>query len=116
MAFFTYVLGPIDFNWGQLKTVEETAIQLAKEDTLDALHPEIPSVGEEPTCRHFLARWREAQDEARNHHWEGDFRQDPVVFWLPGETGFEYGFAFKQDNNGTTFVMSPVPLPHLLDV
>jgi hypothetical protein len=26
---------------------------------------------------------------------------------------FEFGLAWKQDNNGTTFVLSPIELPHL---
>jgi hypothetical protein len=36
---------------------------------------------------------------------------DPVVFWVPVEDSFRYGFVFKQDNNGSTFVVSPVPMP-----
>jgi hypothetical protein len=36
--------------------------------------------------------------------------------WLPYDTEFAYGFVWKQDNNGTTFVASPVPMPWLLRI
>ena len=37
--------------------------------------------------------------------------------WLPvwDTYEFSFGFVLKQDNNGTTFVVSPVPLPHLAE-
>lgn len=63
----------------------------------------------------FLANWEQAKGAASDIGWDGDFRGDPVVVWLPGSPGddFVHGFAFKQDNNGTAFKISPVPLRHL---
>jgi len=47
--------------------------------------------------------------------WEGDFSEDPKIFWLPDpESGdWAYGFAWKQANNGTCFVASPIELSYL---
>lgn len=49
--------------------------------------------------------------------WEGDVREGPYVIPIPGgEWGAfepELAFAWKQGNNGTTFIVSPVELPWL---
>lgn len=45
--------------------------------------------------------------------WEGDLREPIKVFAVPGDGKTDVGFIWKQDNNGTTFVLSPVPLQHL---
>lgn len=47
--------------------------------------------------------------------WEGDIRgSDYGFFSLPdGDTGFVTGFYWKQDNNGDSFVVSPIELKHL---
>jgi hypothetical protein len=64
----------------------------------------------------FAAEWRAALASAAA---EGcstnsdDWRQEPSVFWIPMEDGFAPGFVIKEDNNGTTYVISPVSLPHL---
>lgn len=68
---------------------------------------------EGPSIDDFLRAWESAKEAASAEGWEGDFRHQPVVFWVPMSTTFEYGFAFKQDNNGDTFVLSPVAMPWL---
>lgn len=105
--FFTYAIGPIDFQWQHLKTVEKTAAGLPV--SVDKWGDGGPSRSE------FLAAWEQAQQEAKLAHWEGDFRHQPVVFWIPNanDATFDFGFVIKQDNNGSTFVISPVELPHL---
>lgn len=47
--------------------------------------------------------------------WEGDVRGDDLyVFALPGHSGSTMiGYLWKQDNNGSTFVASPVRLQWL---
>ena len=107
---YTYHIAPIDFGWENLKTVAETASRLG------ALKAEGRAVaGEhgyaELDVDDFLSDWEAAKNLADGEGWEGDFRQGPVVFWVPHEDGFKYGFAFKQDNNGSTFVVSPVRMP-----
>ena len=67
------------------------------------------------SLRKFLENFDSARKLARVRGWEGDYRagNEPRVFWLPAESEFLYGFVWKQDNNGTIFVVSPRPLPWL---
>jgi len=43
--------------------------------------------------------------------WEGDGFIG--IFGVPEEVTCQIGLVIKQSNNGTTFVISPVELPHL---
>ena len=55
---------------------------------------------------------------AGGSYWEGDIRgQDLYVFGIPdpGESAFRLGLMWKQDNNGSTFICSPVALPWISD-
>ena len=106
-----YVCTPIDHHWEFLKTVKETAAELGARDAQFRFEAGSRPFSLEISIDSFLADWEEAKGAASQNGWEGDFREEPRVFWLPDETGFEYAFAFKQDNNGTTFVVSPVRLP-----
>ncbi|HDR2753176.1 TPA: hypothetical protein QCJ76_001744 [Enterobacter asburiae] len=105
--WYFYRMSPIDFYWEFLDTVEETVEKLTKftEDEADPLSYNGLSG--------FLADWKEAKSVALNGKWEGDFRGSPRVFWIPAEQEFLYAFAWKQDNNGSTFIVSPHALPHL---
>ncbi|MCA8313219.1 hypothetical protein LGN43_02905 [Burkholderia multivorans] len=113
MSWYTYEVLPIDFGWEHLLTVEETLKKIAVNDAKTKLHQADPEA--HVSVDYFLAAWESAQDVARDSGWDGDFRHDPVVFWVPTEGDFSFGFAFKQDNNGTTYVVSPCELPHLID-
>ena len=109
MDWIVYVLGPIDHDWDKLKTVRETVADIANyEDEFTEAHDLNTD-----SVRSFLESWDTAKAAATKSGWEGDFRHAPYVFWLPAETGFDHGFVFKQDNNGTTFVVSPQDLPTL---
>ena len=58
----------------------------------------------------------EAKRLALNAGWEGDMRDGPYVSALPDLdcTGLcPILIAWKQDNNGTTFIFSPFELPWL---
>ncbi|MBV7459475.1 MULTISPECIES: hypothetical protein [unclassified Acidovorax] len=107
---WTYEIAPIDFRWELLQSVADVAAQLARADA-EALSGEGDSGL--PSCEEFLDAWVKAKQSAEASGWDGDIRTGPVVFWLPSADRFEYGFAFKQDNNGNTFVISPQELPHL---
>lgn len=108
---YVYHIAPIDHAWDQLKSVAETAREMAADEA------ELATMGrrkgESPELSEFLADWALAKDLAHSENWEGDFSQGPVVFWVPVDGTFQYGFAFKQPNNGSTFVISPVPMPWL---
>ncbi len=45
--------------------------------------------------------------------WDGDIYEGVFVFSIPDEIACKIGFIWKQKNNGHTFVLSPVLLPHL---
>ncbi|MBZ6561982.1 hypothetical protein [Klebsiella michiganensis] len=106
--WFFYQISPIDFNWNMLDTVEETVkkITCGYDEDSDDPHSFLG-------LSTFLDDWKKAKEIASKGYWEGDFRGSPRVFWIPAELEFLYAFAWKQDNNGSTFIISPHPLPHL---
>ena len=112
MQFFVYEISPIDFGWDNLRTVEETAVEMGTAEARRRLSPNDMTL-EDPELGEFIAAWESAQQAASERGWEGDFRHPPKVFWIPVESTFAVGFVFKHDNNGTTYVLSPVPLDHL---
>lgn len=98
-------MSPIDFGWENLKTLSETIYDISKQGSF--LSNDVDTDG----VNSFLNNWNFAKAEAKKCGWEGDFRNTPNVFWLPSEESFSYGFVFKHENNGTTFIISPFPLP-----
>jgi len=108
MNWYAYYIHPIDFGWENLKTVSQTVSDLAKEDQYNDLNTE--------ELQSFFQNWELAKESAIECGWEGDFRNPPCVFWLPGEESFKYAFVFKQENNGDTIVVSPYQLPWLNEI
>jgi hypothetical protein len=106
-----YSCTPIDHHWEFLKTVKETAAELGAMEAELRFESGRRELYLDISVEVFLNAWEEAKELAGQNGWEGDFRGEPRVLWLPMETGFDYGFAFKQDNNGTTFIVTPVRLP-----
>ncbi len=109
MNWHVYEVSPIDYGWHHLKTVRETLEGIA-----------LPCEGSDPregldtsAAIAFLASWESAKEAATAAGWERHFRLEPRVFWLPCELEMAHGFVFKQDYNGATYAVSPVPLPHL---
>lgn len=115
MNWYVYDLSPVDFGWEKLKTVEETAKELGAAEAMMRARGENPAMLDDPLLDDFLNNWDSAQGAAQEKGWEGDFRHAPVVFWIPFGGAFQYGFAFKQDNNGVTFIVSPKPMHWLED-
>jgi len=111
MASYIYRVAPIDYGWHLLKTVQETLAEIV-DSPQDV--PFGPDEGLDPSrVSEFLQKWEQAKSAAFEIGWEGDFLQGPNVFWVPTEDGLECGFVFKQSNNGTTYIVSPVELPWL---
>ena len=109
MNWHVYQVGPIDYGWHHLRTVRETLEVFA-----------VPCEGSDPregvdttAALAFLRHWDDAKETALAAGWDGHFRLEPRVVWLPQALEMAYGFVFKQDHNGATFVLSPHPLPHL---
>ena len=109
MAWKVYGIMPIDFGWEMLSSVEQAAAQIARTAAAEM----VSGYGEPGAVERFLKSFQEARKLAVQVGWEGDFRQEPKVFWIPDENAFAYGFVWKQDNNGETFVVSPQPMPWL---
>ncbi|MGQ4879209.1 hypothetical protein ACOJCM_11655 [Billgrantia sp. LNSP4103-1] len=109
MSWFVYEIPPIDIGWEHLKSVRETLSDIVSYGAAYDGGNEIDA----SEINAFLRSWDHAKELAGTHSWEGDFREEPKVFWLPGDVEFRYGFVFKQDNNGTTYVVSPQELPAL---
>lgn len=67
----------------------------------------------------YVALRKRAFDLARAKlNWEGDFREGPFIAGLPphfGESQSEVVIAWKQDNNGSCFIASPIEMPWLDD-
>lgn len=108
-GWHVYMLPPIDFGWEHLPTVEKIAGEIAGNEARARVHEDFDEVY---TADAFLRDFEHAKSLARDVGWEGDYRGDkgPRIFWLPGDGAFDFAFVWKQDNNGTTFVVSPAPL------
>lgn len=115
MIWYAYEQSPIDHGWEHLKTVEEMAKELGATEAMLRARGENPAHADIYLLDEFLTHWHEAKDAALDVGWEGDFRHAPRVFWVPVDGQFTYGFAFKQDNNGSSFVVSPCEMPWLMD-
>jgi hypothetical protein len=108
-VWWTYpLISPIDFGWGYLRTVDDVGAQIAREQLEGKW---IHKVGSAYSFEEFSSAWEQALMEAKAAGWEGDFKYPPLVFWLPSDLTFVYGFVFS--NTGDTFVVSPVALPWL---
>lgn len=116
MAWNVYDVSPIDYGWAWMPTVEDVAAQYAKHDA-ELLIGDDKDEGR--LHDNFISELQGAMDAARKEGWEGDYRGDsrPRVLFLPANEGgtFIHAFAWKQDNNGSTFVISPVPMVWLQD-
>jgi hypothetical protein len=109
MTWHTYEVPPIDFGWENLNSVQEIASRLLEKSLGSKLKNDI----DDSDLQSFLRSWNSAKEAASEKGWDGDLSLEPVVMWIPNHTEFNYGFALKQDNNGTTYVISPVRMPWL---
>lgn len=108
---YAYHISPMDFGWYRMPTIKQT-VQTILANCSDDL------MGFEEDARsiiRLLELYELALDRAKMVGWEGDFRSEtqPRVVLLPAENEPITIFVWKQDNNGSTFVVSPIPLPHL---
>jgi hypothetical protein len=109
MSWHTYHIFPIDFGWDFLPDLSHVISQAAAQDANDCIR-----YGD--TAYKILRDFKFAMAAAEGKGWEGDFRDGPKVFFLPNDTEFQWGFVWKQDNNGETFIASPQPMPWLRPV
>lgn len=112
---YAYHLAPVDFGWEYLPSFLQASEIAARIDAENNLHDRGPYTVDDhlSNLRRLHMAFNEAREKAEAVGWEGDYREFPRVFMLPEPGGFEMLFAFvwKQDNNGSTFLVSPIELP-----
>jgi hypothetical protein len=94
-TYHVYVLPPVDIGWGLFKTVSQVIDTICEVDLHDFV----------------VAYYQSLRVAKSTGWWEGDMRHEAVVVPLVRELEGEYGFMWKQDNNGTTFVVTPEAIP-----
>lgn len=104
---YMYRMQPIDFWFGWMREGEylRRLSKIAKESRLDV----------NPFLVEYGARRAQAFDLARDCDWEEDIINGPFISAVPDATAHEnlILIAWKQGNNGDTFVASPVRLEWL---
>lgn len=112
--WYVYSLWPIDHGWEFLTPLNKFIEQIGTSEALvKVLHGDAGYI-EHISIAQLSADWQSAKTAAAHHGWEGDITAGPGVFMVPtNDFGFLHGFAFKQQNNGMTFVISPCKLAWL---
>jgi hypothetical protein len=119
-TYHVYVLPPVDIGWGMFKTVRQV-IDIACDDIKKRAADNFENLlyhgrgvyRSEVDISDFLENYDQSLRAAKKTGWwEGDMRHEPVVVPLVRELEGEYGFMWKQDNNGTTFVVTSEEMPH----
>lgn len=109
-GWFCYVISPMDIGWDSLERLADVYVKNTKQRLVASIDHGFG--GLEPTDA-LLEDFCGARRLATECGWDGDFSVGPFVFYLPSLCQVKYGFAWKQDNNGETFVVSPVELSYL---
>ena len=101
---YCYEVGTLDWGWHHLQSVEKTVLDLFNNEW------------DGEVLLAMKAYWMQAQQLAGAQGY-GLWRQgheEPAVFWVPTKDGgMVYGFIFKQDHAGDTFVVTPYEMPWL---
>ncbi len=109
-----YVIPPIDFGWEHLPTVEETLRKIKKSEEVREEGQELYDLAYR--SEKFTQDWERALSIAKSMGMNSELRHAPSVMWMPAELHMEYGFVFKEDNNGTTYVVSHQEIPWLQSI
>lgn len=108
---YAYEINPIDFGWQYLTLVSSHRERLAKEYASEQVSTERQYLLKK--LRDFEEFIDEAMNAGETVGWEGDFRVEPHVGFLPIDGNVTPYCVWKQDNNGDTFVVSPFEMPWL---
>ena len=99
MRLNVYQMYPIDLGWGNLQTLSDFIA-----------NPVVysPHEGAE------LSRvFEQVLKMCLEKGWGGDDSESVRVMWLPNEVQFMPAFAWKEGDNGTTYIASPVEMDWL---
>jgi len=124
---YVYAINTIDFGEKILTSVSEFRNQLINQEDPDIIiRPPHSCILLETMRRDrggkklhvmFFEFCLACAHAADHCEWDGDFGGfEPGVFVVPGENSFYWGIAWKQCNNGTTFVCCEIELPHLDEI
>lgn len=112
-----YMISPIDYGFRYLRSIEEFRDLARLEDLAQyeglGQYQGFPNTFTRATLDRFDLNFEAAKRMAADLLWEGDFREGPFVMPVLVELEVGYAFVWKQNNNGSTFVISPVPLPYV---
>lgn len=102
MKLYCYHVAPIDFWFGAVGS-----------SLLDSMiDGEYGDARERKQVRAGIVALRSKAEKAfLGIGWEGDVREGPYFFSVPGDNQMLLGYMLKQDNNGSCFIASPIPLP-----
>lgn len=122
MKYYVYHIGPIDFFVGAMQITSLVGVGdkeelsrhlrcLTKHSYWDAVKG-ITGMSEKYI---ELKLFLEALEAVNVKGFDGVFRdgEEFFAFSVPSDGCFQMGFVFKQNNNGCTFVASPVRMVHL---
>lgn len=103
MKLYCYHIAPIDYWYGAL----------TEDELLSTVHrsgaPGFEHTAEMRT--HIASLVKKAEEAFTSIGWEGDIRDGPFFFAIPGDASMRLGYMLKQDNNGNCFIASPIELP-----
>jgi len=113
--FKTYIVAPMGTGWDYLPTVRDVLCQVAGEEPspYDGHHPGTAFDLNTRLVKTFVDDVQLAHDLARKAGMRTHLMDTSRVFWMPTGTGMAYGFVLKEYNQSTTYVISPVDMPHL---
>ena len=120
---FVYHTAPIDF-WAGAPDVLTYVNSLKRFNSVRELIDDMEGFMKVPAetedcsqAEEIVELLRQALSLAKDIGWEGDFRAPPHICFVPypDEACFKKIFVWKQDNNGSTFIASEIPLPWLND-
>jgi len=106
-----YVLPPIDFGLEHLRSAEET-LKTFKHDEANLKKSDF-KYDLAYRSKNFEMDWGNAKLLAEELGMSSALKEVPAVFWVPDDGQLTYSFVFKGQDNGTTYVVSPVELPWL---
>jgi hypothetical protein len=108
---FAYAISPMDFGWNLLPTISEH-INSMLSTTFSELENDLEIINDVEKLIQFI---KKAFILAQKLNWEGDFQDSkgPRIITLPDELSPCFAIAWKQHNNGETFVVSQRSLPWL---
>lgn len=109
MDFCIYRNPPIDLGWETIPLLG----QFLSNNTKD---PDFDLKGWTEDIKQLISQWAAILPAFIAVWMNPDhLREWPRVFTIPHELTFLHGFAAKAMDNGTTFIASPIRMPHLED-